>query len=148
MEASLRWSEAFSVGHDELDEEHRRLVKAVNDVCDAYRARKSRNFIYSLLKSLERETEKHLQHENAVMLEICADTKRPIPDEVRAMTHKAIEEHIAEHKRNLIQLRTIMRAASPNAVSAETFLCMELRQWFLDHAIKYDSGLKAIFQAI
>jgi hemerythrin len=123
-------------------------MKAINDICDAYRARQPRNFVHSLLKALEKETEKHLQHENAVMLEICADTKRLKAGEVKAMTHRAIEEHIAEHERNLGGLRSIMRTASPNAVCAASFLCMELRQWFFDHAIKYDSHLKAIFQAI
>lgn len=148
MEAPLKWTEAFSVGHEELDEEHRRLMKAVNDICDAYRTRQSSNFVHSLLKALERETEKHLQHENAVMLEICADTEQPVSGKIKAMTYRAIEEHIAEHERNQIRLRNIMRVASPNSVSATSFLCMELRQWFLDHAVKYDSRLKTIFQAI
>jgi len=146
--SSLKWTEAFSVGYDELDEDHRRLVKAVNDICGAYRAGHPAQFLHSLLEALERETEKHFKHENAVMLEIYNDAKRLMPDEVKVMTDNAIKEHIAEHQQTLSRLRTITRAASPDTADTASSLCMELQQWFIEHAVKYDSHLKAIFQAI
>jgi hemerythrin len=112
------------------------------------------------LEALVRETEKHFKHENAVMLEIYNDAKRLMPDEiyndakrlmpdeVKAMTDNAIKEHIAEHKQTLSRLQTITRAASPNTADTASSLCMELQQWFIEHAVKYDSHLKAIFQAM
>jgi len=145
---NLTWSEAFSVGHDGLDDDHRRLIKAINDICEAYHARRPPSFVHSLLKALERETEKHLKHENAVMLAMCADGEWPVPGEAKAMAEKAVQDHIAEHERNFARLQAIMRAESPTAVCAASHLCMELRQWFVDHAVKYDSHLKAIFQAV
>ncbi len=145
---SFKWAEAFSVGHDELDHDHRRLVQAINNICDKYRAGQPATFLHSLLNALETETEKHFKNENVAMLEIYNDKKQLMPDEVRVMTHKAIRDHIAEHNRTLSRLRALIRAASPRTADAATSLCMELREWFIEHAVKYDSQLKSIFQAL
>ena len=148
VDRQLSWSETFGVGHEALDNEHRRLIKAINDVCAACDGDGSRGALHALFAALERETVKHFAHENTVMNEIFAGRSRKLPGEVKAMTGRAIKGHLAEHERNLADLRKIMRAAEADSGCDLAQTSAELKRWFLDHAVKYDSQLKAIFQAL
>ena len=148
MDRPLKWSETYNVGHDELDAEHRRLIAAINDVCAACDGGGSAESLRALLKAVERETVKHLTHENTVMHELFAGTAHHVAGEVKAMTKRAIDGHVAEHERNLADLRAIMQKAESEPDCGAAHICAELKRWFLDHAVKYDSHLKAIFQAL
>ena len=148
MDRPLQWSESFSVGHSELDEEHRRLVADINDICHAYRAGQPPKRLHALLNSLATDTKRHLAHEDAVLREFSAEAKRPTRAILKAITDAAVEQHIAAHDQSFAQLGVIMRAAGPKTPDAASVLCAELTKWFLDHAIKYDSHLKTIFQAM
>ena len=144
---SLPWKESYAVGHEGLDEEHRRLVAAINDICAACEAGQPPAVIDPLFKNLERETERHLTHEDAVMHEIAANAERSAQGDIKAMTRRGIGEHIAEHERVLGKLRAIMDTARASTDCGATDICAELKEWFLEHAFKYDAHLKAIFQA-
>lgn len=148
MDKPLSWSESYTVGHEALDAEHRRLIKAINDVCAACDARQPAKSIYALLEVVERETVTHLRHEDKVMHDIFGDTARKVHGEVKGMTQRAIDGHLAEHERNLKDLRAIMRTARAETDCGAAHICDELKHWFFDHAVKYDSQLKAIFQAM
>ena len=123
------------------------MVAAINEICEACQAGKPKEVLYALLKALERETLAHLEHENMVMREIFTDQKRGMGNDVKAMTRRMIAGHVAEHERNLSELRVIMRTARAEPDCGAEHICAELKKWFLDHAVKYDADLKAIFQA-
>jgi hemerythrin len=66
---------------------------------------------------------------------------QPTPPFIKAMAQAAFDEHMAEHAlmlQQMAELETLPRDA----------LCERLKTWFVDHAIKDDSRLKAIFQAM
>lgn len=53
-----------------------------------------------------------------------------------------------KHVLTLSKLELIIRSHSSRTDSAESSLGNNLKVWFLEHAIKYDAHLKAVFQAM
>jgi len=139
------WRESFSIGHPGLDDEHRRMVALIDDIAAATDA--DADAFADLLQRLREVTVEHFRHENALLWELRSGTyaalrnlQRTAPF-VKAMAEAAFDEHMAEHASMLRQmeaLKTLARDA----------LCETLKTWFVDHAIKHDSHLKAIFQAM
>ena len=59
----LPWSDSFSGGHPELDTEHRLMLDLINRICIGPDA----GNCVRLLSELESLTERHFEHEEAVL---------------------------------------------------------------------------------
>ena len=147
MGESLPWRESFAVGHPGLDDEHHRMVGLINDIAAAVDAKLDAEAFSTLLSRLEQVTAEHFRNENTILWELRSGSYAPLRDHqrtppfVKAMAEAAFDEHMTEHEAMLRQMdavRTLPRAA----------LCETLKTWFVDHAIKHDAHLKAIFQAM
>lgn len=145
MDLSLPWRESFAVGHPVLDAEHQRMVVLINDVISAIGGTPER--IPDLLTRLRAATREHVQNENAILWELRSGTYTSLqgqprsPPFLKAMAEAAFEEHMAEHDMWLGRIDNTHDL--PHDTLSET-----LKSWFLEHAIKHDSKLKAIFQAM
>ncbi|HXP78236.1 MAG TPA: hemerythrin domain-containing protein [Stellaceae bacterium] len=145
MDLPLPWRESFAVGHPVLDAEHQRMVALINDVISAIEKTPER--IPDLLTKLRTATREHVQNENALLWELRSGTYAALQGRARtapflkAMAEAAFDEHMAEHDMWLGRIDDTHDL--PPDTLAET-----LKSWFLDHAIKHDSKLKAIFQAM
>ena len=143
----LPWSESYAVGHKVLDAEHRRLVELINEVDDAIQSGASPERVAGLLRVLRAVAVEHIRQENTVLWELKTGTYEPLkgrtqtPYFVKVMAEAAFDEHMAEHAVLMASFDIIP------SLPVET-LCETLRVWFLDHAIKHDAHLKAIFQAV
>lgn len=147
----LRWMEAYAVGHEGLDAEHRRLAVAINEIHAAERAGQNPSQVGILLDAFRCAAEDHLEHENLAMREVGDRANRAKANQLaflKAMSDAVIDEHIAEHAQSLQKLNLVMRAFHSGANLGERALSDILKDWFVDHAIKYDAHLKAVFQAI
>ena len=133
------WREIFAVGHQELDAEHKRLVEAINEIHSAECAGRTPDQLRPMLNALFVAAEQHFEHENSVMRKIGPDA--PINSE-------AIDAHMGAHERELSKLRSIIGSIGPAIDPAEPKLSHELRHWFVEHSIKYDSHLKMVFQSM
>ena len=144
------WREIFAVGHQALDAEHRRLVDAINKIHSAERAGQMPVQVTPMLNALLVAAEQHFEHENSVMRDIGRDPK---VSEVRrvaflqAYGESKIDKHISAHESELSKLRSIIGTVGLGANPAWHKLNDELRDWFVQHVIKYDAHLKAAFQA-
>jgi len=139
----LVWSPALTVGHGGLDAGHIRLMDAINGVCTA-------RYPHQLGKRLDKvksAIDEHLQQETALLREIQAGSYegmrkgRPTPELVKAIGDASIDDHILDHQTSLIH----MRAVVSNMGQA---LCAGLKAWFIEHSIRHDAHLKAIFREI
>jgi hemerythrin len=150
MPRALAWSESFSVGHAGLDAEHRSLIEAVNAISAADKANCAPKKMQSMLDDLKAAVEKHFDHENSLLRVIVSDaaTGHRSPKFLRTMSEAAISEHIDDHQEAFAYLDTVIRAKYSRTRSEDQPLSDDLINWFLEHAIKHDAHLKAIFQAI
>jgi hemerythrin len=141
------WRDSFAIGHPGLDGEHRRMVTLINDIAAAVHANMNADPFDDLLRQLEDATVEHFRHENTILWELRSgayaglrDSQRA-PPFVKAMAEAAFDEHMAEHESMLRQMASLK--GLPRDALSET-----LKTWFVEHAIKHDSHLKAIFQAM
>ncbi len=143
----LPWSDNFSVGHSGLDAEHRRMVSLINDAIEALGAGKSAAEVARILEALRSTSVEHIRNDNAILWELQSgeyaglrDSPRK-PEFLRVMAAAAFEEHMDEHEKLLAEFDEVRNIPPDHLGEA-------LKSWFLNHAIKHDSHLKAIFQAM
>ncbi len=155
MGSPLAWSETFAIGHPALDADHRRLIDAINEICLAARGKAENRRLAPLLAAFRLASVEHFTRENEVLQslgKVPRQDGRPdsplLQGHLKTMSGTALDEHIAEHAASLATLDGIVRAPRAGAAPARPSLCVDLKGWFLDHAIKYDAHLKAIFQSM
>ena len=144
----LRWSDAFAVGHEELDAEHRLMVELINSICMAHGEERHEKELSVHLHRLQEITERHFRHEEAVLQEIRSDQDKRRPW-LAHILDVAIKEHSAEHNRRLDELCAIAdKVHGRRQQVAWAQFCEELKVWFVDHAIEYESKIKTVLQSV
>jgi hemerythrin-like metal-binding protein len=122
----LVWGEILSVGVDEIDEDHRKLIHIFNILNHAVAEGESKEYLAATLEELINCTVWHFSHEERLML------KHRYPE---------AEEHKAEH-RELIQSaqelqQELLRADKPVAEQQIMFL----ERWLTEHILTADGRL-------
>ena len=144
----LRWSDTFAVGHPELDAEHRLMVELISEICVTQDRERDATSLSLRLHRLEDVTERHFLHEETVLASIRSDQDKRHPW-LADVLDAAIRDHSAEHERMLNQLRAISRKAlGAREAAAWAECCEELKAWFVDHAIEYESQIKTVLQSV
>jgi hemerythrin len=144
------WTDAYAIGHAELDAEHRRLVEAINQICDIEHTGEAIHQLGSLLPALTIAAVEHFKHENALMRELSClaaslQADRPVIADILGAS--AVNEHCAEHARALLQLESLIRDNYPGADAVRGRLGKMLMDWFTEHALHLDADLRIILRA-
>jgi len=122
----LVWDGILSVGVEEIDEDHRKLVNVFNVLNHAVRDGESPDYLAATLEELINCTVWHFSHEERLMLK---------------HRYAGIDEHKAEH-RELIESakalqQQIIRAEKPVADEQIEFL----ERWLTEHILTADMRL-------
>ncbi len=122
----LVWGNILSVGVDEIDEDHRKLLNIFNVLNRSVREKESPDYLAAVLEELINCTVWHFSHEERLMLKY---------------GYSGIEEHKADH-RELIQSakelqQEILQADRP--VSDEHIEFLE--RWLTEHILTADMRL-------
>ena len=137
----LEWQETFAVGHAELDAEHQRLLRIINQIHESETGNASSQ-TPNLLTALYLTAMEHFRHENLLMRDIIVGAYLP-RDGCENISEATVNEHCAEHARALIELEGMLHGY---ASDLRAHLPARLRLWFVDHATKHDAHLRAFFQ--
>jgi hemerythrin len=156
MASPLAWRETFGVGHSGLDAEHKLIIETIGELWAAVEDEVTPHLVAERLTALMEIVEKHFRHENAVLREIIATGNAPSSKRrrrsqspLKAMSANALNDHINDHQASLHRLTSIIGNEGGAKAGASAFERRgELVAWFLDHAVKHDAHLKAIFQAM
>jgi hemerythrin len=120
------WGKILSVGVDEIDEDHRKLVDTFNVLNRAVTEGESPDYLAAVLEELINCTVWHFSHEERLMLKY---------------GYQRIEEHKAEHKeliRSAKELQQeILQAGKPVADEHIVFL----ERWLTQHILTDDMQL-------
>lgn len=122
----IAWSRILSVGIDEIDEDHRKLVNIFNLLNHAVTEGESADYLAAILDELINCTAWHFSHEERLMLKYRYD---------------GIDEHKAEHQ-DLIRTakelqQQILQADKP--VAEENIVVLE--RWLTEHIFTTDMRL-------
>lgn len=129
----LVWSEILSVGIDEIDDDHRKLIKTFNVLGHAVRDGESAEYLAATLEELINCTVWHFSHEERLMLKY---------------GYEGIDEHKAEH-RNLIHAarefqQEMLKGDQPMADQQIKFL----ERWLTEHIFNSDGRLGAYLSQV
>ncbi len=122
----LVWDKILSVGVDEIDDDHRKLIHIFNILNHAIMDRESKEYLAATLEELVNCTVWHFSHEERLMLKY---------------RYRELDEHKAEHQ-ELIQSakelqQTIVESDKPFAEEHIQFL----ERWLTEHILTADGRL-------
>jgi len=120
------WSNIFSIGIDEIDEDHRRLIDIFNILNHAVREGESSAYVAAVLEELINCTVWHFSHEERLMLKYAYD---------------GLEEHRAEHRELIASAKVLQQEIlQANGPVAERHL-ETLEHWLTEHLLTADVQL-------
>ena len=120
------WSDVLSIGVDEIDEDHRKLVDIFNVLNHAVAEGDSREYLAAVLEELINCTIWHFSHEERLMLKYGYD---------------GLEEHKAEHHELVDSVKAlqqkVLQMDRPMAEEEINFLA----RWLTGHILSTDMQL-------
>jgi len=120
----------LSTGNGGLDYEHRKLVEAMEAICDRFEHLAASEAIAEGLGVLHAAASAHFALEEMIM---------------RKRKYAGYEAHKADHEQLLDQLRAMMEAAEAGQCEAcRMGLRSCLESWFSGHVTKADAGLRSL----
>ena len=130
MSKFVEWSDALSVGIEEIDEQHKVLAELVNRMHQAIHERHGSEVVKGILTELAEYTRIHFAVEESLMRIL------NYPD---YENHKAIHEELIQH---VIELRDKVESGK-TAIGFE--LMHFLRNWLTKHIMEEDMAYSSFF---
>ncbi|MDY6970664.1 MAG: bacteriohemerythrin [Spirochaetota bacterium] len=129
--AFITWEDEFSVGVEAFDNDHRELIKYINNLHAGIISGRPSGAMKSTLKDLENYIAKHFKREQDLM------EKHSYPDSAKHnIAHSSFTEKVNEFTQRL--------------ESGEIFFSLEmmsfLKNWLINHILKIDMAYKEFFQ--
>ncbi len=127
----LMWKNAYNVGVEEIDYDHKRLVELLNRVVMASSHNMGENFSLETLNKLIDYAKYHLDREEKLM------EKYEYPDK---------ENHTLQHGKFAKSIHAIEKEHAENDTVKHTEIFDFLAAWLLKHIAKTDKDLGAFIQ--
>ena len=122
----LKWTDAFSVGIEEVDSEHQELVEMINGLHDVMQVGADYVQVVELLGKIYSQIAAHFAHEEKIM---------------RNAHYPLYEAHKEDHETLLDDLREIMDEVEADGSFDAVALSGDLNRWFMDHFHTHDAKL-------
>ena len=127
------WSDVLSIGVDEIDEDHRRLVDIFNVLNHAVAEGDSREYLTAILEELINCTIWHFSHEERLMLKY---------------GYEGLEEHKTEHQELIDSVKAlqqkVLQMDRPMAEEEINFL----ERWLTGHILSTDMQLGSFLSGV
>ena len=123
----MKWSDDFSIGIPEIDEDHKRLVQCLDDLFTACFAGQGPQVLSPILDRLMDYTRQHFSHEEDVM---------------RKVGYPGLDDHRAEHAALVLELDDIIeqhRIGDTHELSNQTLQFLE--DWLSHHILVEDKKI-------
>ena len=125
---AIVWSKILSVGFEEIDDDHRKLVGIFNELNRAVTAGDAADYLAATLEELINCTVWHFSHEERLML------KHGFP---------GIEPHKAAHRELIDAAREWQAKLAQTGYAVTEDEILYLDRWLTEHILTVDQGLGA-----
>ena len=125
METVIKWNEFYSVGINQIDDDHKKLLVMLNKLNESIKTQEENETVRKVLTELVDYTEYHFQTEEKLFAE------HAYPD---------ADKHIAEHQKftkNILQFR--QQYAQMKQCSGKYILDF-LKNWLIKHILASDKA--------
>lgn len=121
--AFLQWSDKYSVGIDTFDQQHKQLIKLLNELHDAMMQGKGKEVLGSILDGLVSYTKVHFQSEEKVMTRFA---------------YADLYNHKEEHKKLTDQVIEFQTKFNSGQAVMSVPLMQFLKDWLTHHILETD----------
>lgn len=132
MSDEFRWDDAYSVGVDAFDEDHKRLLALGNAVIQAATIEREQSAVRTLLDALHEESSQHFAREEALM---------------REAGFPLLRDHHDQHLRLSAELHLFIQQYDAGHLHAGR-LARFLLHWLVQHIVEQDSKFKTHCAAV
>jgi len=130
------WRPQMAVGNDAIDEDHRHLLKLLNEVETAFGDGASEALLRQALARLIEYTDFHFKREERLQRQIAYPGH-----EDHAVQHIALKKQLAEIVR---EVETLATAARRDPATVERVAILS-REWLINHILGEDLKMKPYF---
>lgn len=121
--SKIKWSDKLSVGVDEIDTQHKELIKIANALIHAVKTNKKERTINNVIKKLREYTVFHFNSEEKLM---------------KRKNYDSYTEHSVEHKKLKKTVQQFQRSIYEGEQVSPTDLFMFMKTWLLKHILESD----------
>jgi len=123
----LFWDDKYLIGMQQFDDDHRHLVKILNELCGLYLSQKFENGkVEAMLDSLFKYSVEHFANEENWM---------------RESDYPGLEIHTIDHERFVSRLSEFSRKVKNAGGGLTLDMISFLRVWLVSHILQTDSAL-------
>jgi len=126
MSSSLLWNDDYSIGHDVIDSEHKRLFEIADQIFSINNPLMDNAAIKKIVHELYDYMKKHFEHEEDFMSRV---------------VYSDFGTHKEKHAEIICEMNDILKL-SKNFIQIENRLVSLMRKWLLDHILKEDLKVK------
>lgn len=120
------WGDVLSIGVDEIDEDHKKLVSIFNTLNHAVKEGESAEYLAAVLEELINCTVWHFSHEERLMLKY---------------GYRDMEEHKIEHRELIDDAKKLQREITESDTPVAEKHIEYLERWLTEHILNMDMRL-------
>ena len=121
--AFIIWKDSYSLGIEEIDAQHKKLVEIINRFYNAFYNNKHKRVISGILSQLVEYAKYHFTTEEQYF---------------ERLNYPDANYHITEHKRFIIEINRLIKANKSNPGATAFKLITFLQQWLTGHILISD----------
>lgn len=126
----IQWNDSYSVGIQRIDEQHKRLIKMINDLAKAMRFGEGKNVISKIIHEMSEYAVFHFSTEEELF------EKFAYPDK---------EAHIAEHKKFTEKVKDFQKGYEEGRLLITVEVLRFLSDWLNNHILISDKKYAPFF---
>jgi hemerythrin len=119
----IEWNDAFSVGVQKLDEQHRQFLFLTNQLFDSMQGTQDRQVVGSVLKELQQSMAIHFKAEESLM---------------KMYHYPNINEHSLEHEEAIRKVNKLVVDYERDLQTVDIELLKFLSDWIQNHILQTD----------
>jgi hemerythrin len=119
----IEWNEAFSVGVQKIDDQHRKFLSITNQLFDSMQGAQDREVVGSVLKELQQYVVYHFKTEESMM---------------KMYNYPNMNEHKLEHEGAIKKVNKFVLDYERNLPSVDIELLKFLSDWIQNHILQVD----------
>lgn len=127
----LQWEEKYSVGVEEIDNQHKKMFAVINELLDAIEMNSPESHLSNIIESLVKYKKFHFETEEKYFKEF---------------NYEEAEDHIAKHKDFNNKLASLKEKYPENTIEFAFELVDFLEDWLIGHLMITDQRYVKCFQ--
>ena len=131
MEKLIEWNDRLSVGSQEIDKQHKRLVDMINKLYASFKDGNAKDILSQILDDLYDYTDYHFETEEKYF---------------RAFDFYDTENHLRQHKGFLKKVLEFKRDYKAGKVTAPYEVMLFLKDWLIKHIMGSDKKYVELFK--